>query len=264
MKIVTIGSFKGGTGKTTLCAVLATALTQRGLKTRVIELETSTKPLARFEAAREFADLNSPNVADLHVSGGHPDVQDWQMGFRNQAEEAARKGYDVLLIDTVSVWKPEVIAAHLVADLVITTVTESPVDLYQIMPTNGPSMQATRPYSQLIDRVRRHAQKRNKTDFGWFMCLNRKSHLITRVGESVREQLLDFCEESNIDLLEGLVDRVGYRIMMETGVTPVDDIAGEPIQRSFLAARTESRRLAAQVIRQLNLQPGQRANYAIA
>lgn len=186
------------------------------------------------------------------------------MGFRNQAEEAARKGYDVLLIDTVSVWKPEVIAAHLVADLVITTVTESPVDLYQIMPTNGPSMQATRPYSQLIDLVRRHAQKRNKTDFGWFMCLNRKSHLITRVGESVREQLLDFCEESNIDLLEGLVDRVGYRIMMETGVTPVDDIAGEPIQRSFLAARTESRRLAAQVIRQLNLQPGQRANYAIA
>ena len=54
MKTITIGSFKGGTGKTTLTAVLGAALANRGIKTSIIELETSTKPLARFEAARSL------------------------------------------------------------------------------------------------------------------------------------------------------------------------------------------------------------------
>ena len=253
MKTVTIGSFKGGTGKTTLGAVLGTALALRGLKTRLIELETSTKPLARFQACREFADLDCPEIDDLMMSGGQPDVQDWQISFRQAKSEAAQDGVDVLVIDTTSVWKPEVIAAHLMADLVITTVTESPIDLYQIMPTNGPSMQAVRPYAQLIDLVRRHAEKSNKTDFKWFLCLNRRSHLRTRVGDSVRDRLRTFTEEANIRLIDGLVDRVGYRNMMETGITPMDDIAGEPVQRSLLAARTEANRLASRVITRLGL-----------
>lgn len=251
MKIVTIGSFKGGTGKTTLSAVLGTALTLRGLKVRIIELETSTKPLARFEVCREFADLDRPDVVDVLVSGGQPNVQDWQMRFREAKSDAEREGYDILIIDTVSVWKPEVIAAHLMADLVITTVTESPIDLYQIMPSKGPNMQAVRPYAQLIDLVRRHAEKTNKTNFDWFLCLNRKSHLITRVGENVRDRLEEFCEEASIRLVEGLVDRVGYRNMMETGVTPMDDIAGQPVQRSLMAARTEANRLASRVVTRL-------------
>jgi len=257
MKIVTIGSFKGGTGKTTLSAVLGTALAIRGFKTQIIELETSTKPLARFGVCREFADLERPKILDSICYGGQPDVQDWQVTYRQAKYDAKREGADVLLIDTTSVWRPEVIAAHLAADLVITTVTESPIDLYQICPTDGPSMQAVRPYAQLIDLVRRHAEKDEKSDFDWFLCLNRKSHLRTRVGDNVRDRLQKFSKEANIRLVEGLVDRVGYRNMMDTGVTPMDDIAGEPVQRSLLAARTEANRLAARVITRLGLKTSQ-------
>lgn len=253
MKIVTIGSFKGGTGKTTMAAVLGTAMTLRGLKVRVIELETQTKPLARYQASREFADLDGPKVTDLNVSGGTPDVKDWQMTFSSVKADAERAGIDVVIIDTTSVWKPEVIAAHLMADLVLTTVTESPIDLYQIMPTEGPSMQAVRPYAQLIDLVRRHAEKAERTNFDWFLCLNRKSHLITRVGERVRDRLTEFTDESRIQMVEGLVDRVGYRNMMDTGITPMDVIAGQPVQRSQIAARTEVNRLASRVVARLGL-----------
>ena len=187
------------------------------------------------------------------LSGGQPDVQDWQIAFRQTFADAAREGVELVIIDTISMWKPEVIAAHLLADLVITTVTESPVDLYQIMPSNGPNMQASRPYSQLIDLVRRHAEKANKDNFNWFMCLNRKSHLRTKIGESVRDRLQDFCDETEIQLIEGLVDRVGYRIMMETGITPIDEQEDQPVQRSLLAARTESRRLASQAVASLGM-----------
>ena len=259
MKIVTVGSFKGGTGKTTISAVLGTSFALRGFKTRIIELESSTKPLARFQAAREFADLEGPQVIEMHnMSGGHPDIQDWQMAFREKRDLAARDGVDVLIIDTVSVWKPEVIAAHLMADLVITTLTESPIDLYQIMPTDGPSMQAVRPYAQLIDLVRRHAEKAQKEDFDWFMCLNRKSHLRTRIGESVRSRLDQFSFDASISMEEGLVDRVGYRNMMETGITPMDDIAGQPVARSQLAARTEVNSLTSRIVTRLGLRAGPR------
>lgn len=260
MKVVTVGSFKGGTGKTTLCAALGTAFAVRGLKTRIIELDTTTKPLARFQASREFADLACPDVKDILGSGGTPDVQDWQIMIRTEAENASRKGWDILLIDTGSVWRPEVIAAHLCADLVITTVTESPIDLYQIMPTSGPSMQATRPYEQLINLVHRHAEKLNRRDFEWMMCLNRRSHLRTRIGDTVRDRLKQFADTTSVKLLDGLVDRVGYRNMMETGITPMDDIAGEPIQNSLLAARTETNRVASRVLDVLGMTVRDRAS----
>lgn len=251
MKTLTIGSFKGGTGKTTLAAVLGTALSNRGVKTSVIELETSTKPLARFEAARSFADLPAASVAELNLSGGTPDIRDWQMMLCRQIEQARMRGCKLTIIDTGSVWKPEVIAAHLLADLVITTVTESPIDLYQFMPGEGPNMQSVHPYAELISLVRRNAAKSQKDSFDWMLCINRRSHLRTRVGDSIYKRLQAFTSSADVRVMDGLVDRVAYRNMMETGITPLDDIAGQPVTRSALAARTETSRLVATVLQKL-------------
>ena len=146
------------------------------------------------------------------------------------------------------------IAAHLVADLVITTVTESPIDLYQLMPGDGPNMQAVRPYAQLIDLVRRHAVKSSKENFNWMLCINRRSHLRTKVGDNIHERLKKFTNETGMLLVDGLVDRVGYRNMMQNGITPLDEIAGEPLQKSQLAARTEVKRLTRNIIATMGLQ----------
>lgn len=251
MKTITIGSFKGGTGKTTLTAVLGAALANRGIKTSIIELETSTKPLARFEAARSFADLPTSSVAELALSGGTPDIRDWQLMLSRQIEQARVRGCQLTIIDTGSVWKPEVIAAHLLADLVLTTVTESPIDLYQFMPGEGPNMQSIHPYAELINLVRRNAEKSERASFEWTLCINRRSHLRTRVGDSVFHRLKDFTQAADVSLMDGLTDRVAYRNMMETGVTPLDDVAGEPVARSALAARTEVARLVGSIMARL-------------
>ena len=253
MKTITIGSFKGGTGKTTLASVLGTSFALKGFKVRIIELDIFTKVISRFEAARDFADLTRADTKELSLAGGNPDVRDWQAAFRNEIYDATSENYDIVIIDTGSVWKPEVIAAHLVADLVISTVTESPIDLYQFMPSEGPNLQAKHPYIELIELVRRHANQRNDLPFEWMMCINRRSHLITRVGNNVRLRLAEFCQKANIGLIEGLVDRVGYRNMMETGVTAFDDIAGQPLQRSQLAARTEVQNISLAVLEKLDL-----------
>lgn len=253
MKTVTIGSFKGGTGKTTLSAVLGTTFALRGVRTRIIELETATRPLSRFEVCRSFADLDTAEVDDAMLSGGAPDLKDWQNFFYQKARAAEKAGIDVLMFDTGSVWKPEVIAAHLAADLVITTVTESPIDLYQFMPGEGPNMQSVHPYAELISLVRRNAEKLNKQEFDWMLCINRRSHLRTRIGDSVHQRLSSFSRKANVTLIDGLVDRVSYRNMMETGVTPLDRISGEPVQKSLLAARTEANRLAGKILEKIGL-----------
>lgn len=253
MKTIAIGSFKGGTGKTTIAAILGTALALRGYNTRIIELETSTKPLARFEACRDFSELARAAVVDHRLTGGTPDVKDWQASFRQEASDAQRAGVDILIIDTGSVWRPEVIAAHLMADLIITTVTESPIDLYQFMPGEGPNMQSVHPYSELIGLVRRNAEKLQRTNFEWALCINRRSHLRTRVGDSVHTRLSKFARSANVSLIDGLVDRVAYRNMMETGFTPLDEVSGEPVKKSYLAARTEINRLTGWVLSRLGL-----------
>ena len=54
------------------------------------------------------------------------------------------------------------------------------------------------------------------------------------------------------------MDRVGYRNMMETGITPMDDIAGQPVARSQLAARTEVNSLTSRIVTRLGLRAGPR------
>ncbi len=253
MKTITIGSFKGGTGKTTLSAILGTTFAVGGVRTRIIELESATKPLARFEVCREFADLDRADVRQMTLSGGTPDIRDWQGNFQRTVEDAEREGFELVIIDTGSVWKPDVIAAHLIADLVITTVTESPIDLYQFMPSDGPNMQAVHPYAELINLVRRNAEKLDRASFEWMLCINRRSHLRTRVGDSVHQKLCRFTRDAGVKLVDGLVDRVCYRNMMESGVTPLDDIAGQPTQKSLLSARTEAQRLAGRISATLDI-----------
>ncbi len=248
MKTVTIGSFKGGTGKTTLAAILSVQLALSGYRVKVLEFDRATRPLARFLAAREFADLPAPTVLDLNMTGGTPDVSDWQTSIRTEARYAAQDGCDVLLIDTASLWRPEVIAAHLQADTILTTITESPIDLYQLMPGDGPQLQAVRPYMELVELVRRHGLSRMEEPVGWNLCLNRRSHLATRVGTDVRDKLVDFSHVCGMSVVHGLIDRVAYRNMMATGITPLDTIAGEPLPNSMLAARTEVKRLAHEVM----------------
>ena len=61
MQVVTIGGFKGGTGKTTLACLLGVAATKDGLRTACVDLDRNTCNLSSFLTLRRASRLECPD-----------------------------------------------------------------------------------------------------------------------------------------------------------------------------------------------------------
>jgi cellulose biosynthesis protein BcsQ len=55
MQVVTISGFKGGTGKTTVAALLGIAAVKAGMRTAALDLDRNTRNLSNFLTVRRAA-----------------------------------------------------------------------------------------------------------------------------------------------------------------------------------------------------------------
>ena len=61
MQVVTISGFKGGTGKTTVAALLGVAAVKDGLRVASLDLDRNTRNLSSFLTLRRASRLQSPD-----------------------------------------------------------------------------------------------------------------------------------------------------------------------------------------------------------
>ena len=235
MQVITVGGFKGGTGKSTLSALLCTALELAGKKTCFLDLDRPNAVLTRFHRARSQSNLaTSKRVrpGPFFRQEDRPSRAKW---LKSTIQEKRAEGFDYLIIDAVSRWCQEVVIAHIVADKVVTTINESPVDLYQLLP--GPHADAgdRQPYIELAEQIRSSARAGQT----WHLAINRRSPLPTRIGKEVEDHLKALDGKTVIHRLPGLTDRVGYRSMMSEGRTFLDHGSNFRPMRSTVAAVRE-------------------------
>ena len=244
MHVVTIGGFKGGTGKTTFAAVLGSYLSHKGVKVGLIDLDAKLKVASRFMATRERLGLPAADRIDCRMTGGFPDQLEWFALIERQLKTAESEGFECVLIDTVSDWKPEVVAAHMAATTIITTLNESPIDLYQIMRLpNDRTEAANLPYLELVERINAFIGKGKRSAPDWTLAVNRRSPLSTKVGRFVDERVETLCRGGTVRQVSGLTDRVAYRTMMHEGRTFFDAGRNMPPSNSEAAALREIERL---------------------
>lgn len=113
--IITIGSHKGGTGKSTLAVNLAAIYQRAGHRVIVIEADPSVSTSSTWAARREAHDDLAP-VTVLRKTGG-----------LNVTLEGLERAYDVVLVDTAGKDSVELRTAALVSDvLVIPTNADKP------------------------------------------------------------------------------------------------------------------------------------------
>ena len=113
--IITIGSHKGGTGKTTLAVNLAVIYQRAGRRVIVIEADPSVSTSSMWAARREAHDDLAP-VTVLRKTGG-----------LNVTLEGLEQAYDLVLVDTAGKDSAELRTAALVSDvLVIPTNADNP------------------------------------------------------------------------------------------------------------------------------------------
>lgn len=142
-KIITIAQQKGGSGKTTLTANLATALEALGNSTAILDTDPQGS-LGRWYMARDEKLGEGGNTLGFRTASA------W--GARYEARELL-KTHDYVLIDTPPKMGVDGRPALETADLVIVPVTPSKLDLWATEPTIAMAQAERKPVLMVMNRA---------------------------------------------------------------------------------------------------------------
>lgn len=163
-KVITIAQQKGGAGKTTIAAHLAVALSQRGMRVAVVDIDPQGS-LTRWHQIRE------EKLGEGYTGMSFSQLSGWRVGTEITR---LRRRHDVIIIDSPPHTETEAKTAIRNADLAIVPVQPSPTDLW--------ATQAT------VDLAK---HERIPT----MLVLNRVAHN-TKIGKKIAEQLENLAETS--------------------------------------------------------------------
>ncbi len=118
--VITVAQQKGGAGKTTIAAHLAVALTQKGYRVAVVDIDPQGS-LTHWHRLRE--ELFGEGYTGLYFTA----LSGWRVG-----SEVARlrRSYDIIIIDSPPHVETEARTAIRSADLILVPVQPSPTDLW--------------------------------------------------------------------------------------------------------------------------------------
>ena len=246
MTVVVLGNEKGGTGKSTIAMHLVVALLRQGKSVGSIDLDARQATLSRYaENRRRNEALPQPDHRAVPPTGDHEqDAAEFHRHF-----EELRDRHDVIVIDTPGSDHPLSRLGHSFADILVTPLNDSFIDLDLLASVDGDSLKIVRPgpYAEMVWDTRKTRALRGETaSFEWFVLRNRLSTLDAR-NKREMERLLDaLSKRIGFRLLDGLNERVIYRELFLQGLTLLDlggEDQGLAMTLSHVAARQELRTL---------------------
>lgn len=246
MQVVTISGFKGGTGKTTLACLLGVAAAKDGLRTACLDLDRNTRNLSSFLTLRRASRLESPD---------HVMLMDTEEDARTNARPkhsgrleplvrmAALDGYDLMIIDTSSGNLSDVYEAHLLADLILTPMNESPADMHGLFAPIGSPAAPRINYRDMIDTVRFDRRRAGLPVQRWQVVMNRVAALPSKIGTIINDRVAKMATEAGFETIWSLRDRVSHRALALEGRTVFDTPVDGKLTMSELSGRSEVRAL---------------------
>lgn len=246
MQVVTISGFKGGTGKSTIAALLGVAAVKDGLRVASLDLDRNTRNLSSFLTLRRTSRLQSPD---------HVMLMDMDEDVRTNARPrhsgrleplvrlARMDGYDLMIIDTSSGNLADVYEAHLLADTILTPMNESPADMHGLFATVGSPAAPRINYREMIDTVRFDRRRAGLPEQRWHVVMNRVAALPSKIGNIINERVAALAKEAGFEAIWSLRDRVVHRALALEGRTVFDTPADGKLTMSELSGRQEIRAL---------------------
>jgi chromosome partitioning protein len=248
--VIVVGNEKGGSGKSTLSMHLAVAYLYSGYKVATIDLDGRQGTLTHYIENRvRFA---GDQKIDLPVPE-HLVVTPSQFSSRKSSEEDEeqlnleiddlRREYDIIIIDTPGTFNHISNTGHKNADILVTPVNDSLVDI-DVIATIDPYTKQITAESQYTASIRDIQAKRRELGrggFRWIVLRNRISHIDAKNKREVDTVLRQLEGPIGFTYISGIGERVVYREMFLKGLTILDLIkAGtEDISISHVAAKNE-------------------------
>jgi len=266
--IIVVGNEKGGSGKSTTCMHVATALARMGHKVGALDLDLRQRSFGRYienrlsYALRENLNLPTPEYRDLpEVDQGQIATGDSVHDHRLSAAVAGlEQEADFIVIDCPGSHTRLSQVAHSLADTLITPLNDSFIDfdlLARVDPDTsrviGPSI-----YSEMVWNARQLRARAGLKPIDWIVLRNRLGAQHMHNKRKVGEALEQLSKRIGFRVAPGFSERVIFRELFPRGLTLLDlrDVGVEHLNISNVAARQELRDL----VKALRL-PGVDANF---
>ena len=250
-RVVVVGNEKGGSGKSTIAMHLAVALLKSGKRVATLDLDARQGTLSRFVDNRRRAAERAPGL----LLPEHGIVERSAAGDRDMAEmderarfagalDAARARHDFVVIDTPGSDTFLSQLAHSHADVIVTPINDSFIDLDVIALVDGESLEILRPshYAVLVWEQKKQRAKRDRRAIDWIVLRNRLSHLDARNKRQIGQVLAKLARRLGFRIAGGFSERVVFRELFLKGLTLLDvrePGAGVDLNMSHVAARAE-------------------------
>ncbi len=259
--IIIVGNEKGGSGKSTTCMHVATALARMGYKVGALDLDTRQRSFSRYiENRAEYIrrtgislpipDLGRlPNISQSKLAPGE-NLSDRRLSEAITRLEAEN---DFIVVDCPGSHTRLSEVAHSLADTLVTPLNDSFVDfdlLARIDPETGrvigPSV-----YSEMVWSARQLRAQAGLQPIDWVVLRNRLGSQNMHNKRKVGKALEELSKRIGFRVAPGFSERVIFREMFPNGLTLLDmrDAGIGGLNLSNIAARQEVRDL----IKALNL-----------
>lgn len=253
--IIVVGNEKGGSGKSTTCMHVGTALARMGHRVGALDLDLRQRSFGRYIEnrraflARSGLTLATPDYREL-PEGNPANLAPGENAFDQRlsaAVGALEQVSDFIVIDCPGSHTRLSQVAHSLADTLITPLNDSFIDfdlLARVDPdTNkvkGPSI-----YSEMVWGARQLRAQAGLKPIDWIVLRNRlgaqQMHNKKKVGAALEE----LSKRIGFRVAAGFSERVIFRELFPRGLTLLDlkDTGVDQLNLSNIAARQEVRDL---------------------
>jgi chromosome partitioning protein len=228
---ITVGNFKGGTGKSTTAMHLAVGLMAQDHRVGCIDLDGKQGTLSHYLANRRETldatgqDLPMPRFRRLEPATGRDrKAVEAEEAESLEAALAALTDCDYVILDTPGSDGHLTDLGHARADTLITPLNDSFLDidvLARIDRTNrlvlGPSV-----YAQMVREQNERRVANGHQPIDWLVMRNRLAQLDARNTRDMSHLLEQLAERMGFRLQPGLSERVVYRELFFSGLTLLD------------------------------------------
>lgn len=257
--IIVVGNEKGGSGKSTTCMHVATALVRMGHRVGALDLDVRQRSFGRYTEnrmaflARTNIELPTPIYLPLpEVDESTLEPGENIMDRRLAAGMAQLEPVsDFVLIDCPGSHTRLSQVAHTLADTLITPLNDSFVDfdlLARIDPETG-KVKGPSIYSEMVWNARQMRAQAGLKPIDWIVLRNRLGAQQMHNKKKVGAALEDLSKRIGFRVAPGFSERVIFRELFPRGLTLLDlkDMGVENLNLSNIAARQEVRDLVAEL-----------------
>ncbi len=256
-QIIVVGNEKGGSGKSTTCMHVATALSRLGHRVGALDLDLRQKTFGRYiENRRAYLErtglsLPTPDYRDLpevdpSVLATGENIYDHRL---TNAIAAFDKVKDFIIIDCPGSHTRLSQVAHSLADTLITPLNDSFVDFDLLARVDAETGKVKGPsiYSEMVWGARQLRAQAGLPPIDWIVVRNRLGAQQMHNKKKVGAALEDLSRRIGFRVVPGFSERVIFRELFPRGLTLLDlrDTGVDQLNLSNIAARQELRDLMA-------------------